>query len=157
MSDNTHAQSGNRQAVGLVLIWLIVLVAAGCGGAGGQSSTDAKHPTMDEFVLRANEICHRGGREIALAALALKPDPSPAEIKRYVLRDEVPSLRRQTREIAALPAPAAYRGTIDKMVGAAEASLGELRAKPLMVKSLSTLFSSTVALARKLGLTACNT
>lgn len=148
-----------RRSIALIVGAFALLVAAGCGGSGDNSTTTASIGKA-EFIKKANGICEKGQERLHTGFETLINEKAhrsrPEEEEEWVNRVIAPNLRREMKEIRELGTPGGDEGQVEALFGAIENGLNRLEEKPEEVLSSShEVFSEAIKLATAYGLAAC--
>ena len=139
-----------------VLVVMIGLFAAGCGG-DGQSDTTTASITKAEFVTKANAACARihGQAQAELVDYMKNQtgEPTTADLgKRFVIAPK----RREVEEFIALGLPSEDEDQVRAIVVAFETGISKAEAEPAQVAQNSTeAFGVPEKLATEFGLEGC--
>lgn len=149
----------HRSFMGVLPVGVLLvagLFVAGCGSSSSTTTTTATTPmlTKAEFATRGNAICKAGNLASERSSKTLSKNASKSEFEKYVTDTVVPNIQAQITGVAALRAPAEYEATQKELIKTAQTTLDELKAKPSLIEKKG-LFSSSHALATKIGLTSC--
>jgi hypothetical protein len=146
---------------------VMVVGAAGCGGAGESSTTPPEVlNALDRgaFVDRADRICTQGRKQLILTGnryfgdLPVGQNPSDAAVTRYAHREAIPILRHEYGRLRELQPPQDDAATIDRILTLAERGIGQLRSDPTLLNRGSGIppaLEQARDMAFRYGLGAC--
>jgi hypothetical protein len=140
----------------------VVLLAAGCGRSGDDTSTSTQVLTKEAFIQRADEICERidevqRKRMTTYLAKQSKAALSRTVSERAVVAAGLPPLWTEVAEMDALPAPEGDEEEIQAIIEGIEEAIRKGEADPgSLVNSKSAgPFDDVAKLAREYGFKAC--
>jgi hypothetical protein len=116
---------------------LVVLVVAGCGGSGNDSSTPL---TKSQYLKRGNQVCKKGLEEkdqAVKAGLEEIPRDQFPKLSQQNLKKlgeaALPALQEAVTELAELPPPAEDKAEVEKFVGQLESAAKKTEANPALL------------------------
>ena len=133
----------------------IVAFAAGCGGAGTDTSADTAEATITkaDFIAQADEICRAGDEKIGEAAGMNATKQGQED---FVKNTIVPSIQGQVDGIRALPVPAGDEEQITAILDSAQDGLSEVQQDPeLLTTRGENPLEPSSKLAKEYGLKDC--
>jgi hypothetical protein len=141
---------------------IVGLAAAGCGGGKSKSSSSTSTATTAAlskpvFLSKGNAICKRGNDQINAAGRRVftkNRPPTRAQLTKFA-QSAIPIIQREINGVRALPAPAADRARVKKLVDAAQTALNKVKANPALFAGKTDPFKDANKLARSYGLTVC--
>jgi hypothetical protein len=136
--------------VAALLIALVSLFAAGCGGGD-----DDKALSKAEYLKQGNAICKKGNDAIDAAGQALGESPTKAQITAFATDTLIPSVSTQIKDLRALDPPEEDADTLTALYDDAEAALEKIKANPETVASENDPFADVNKRATAYGLTEC--
>jgi hypothetical protein len=152
--------SGHLLRACLFLIAPAVLVLAGCGGSGGDSTEPPL--TKAQYIKQADAICNKV-YEKQLSALAVygkkhpKPRPTRSPQAAAIVAAALPPTKVGIEEIKSLNRPAADKQAIDSMLDEIDAAIKETEEHPTMlVAGVKNPFEKVNQRAAKYGFEACS-
>jgi hypothetical protein len=147
-------------AVGTLAILLIV--AAGCGGGSGDSSTSANAIPKAVFITKTDAVCSAGNKRMEVAFAHFLEEnkntrhPSKAEYETLVGKVVVPNVKREIKEIRALGAPEGDEDRVDAILEALEEGVETAEDDPkAAVSSSEAIFGISSRLGKEYGLEVC--
>jgi hypothetical protein len=158
----------NGPIASLVALAALVLLAAGCGGDGGESDTapagdSSGSISKAEFVERGNAICKEGNEDLASGIQEFAEDnglsgsdqPSQEELEGLATDVLLPAIDEQVEKLRELGAPKGQEKEVEKFLDNAEAAIAELEADPGMLTEEGSPFTDVNGEAVALGLIVC--
>jgi hypothetical protein len=122
------------ELAGLGAVAALVLLIAGCGGGGGDT-TEAL--TKAEFIKQGDAICKKGNAasEAEVEKFAKEngfelEKPSKSQAEEVVTEVLVPNLQRQAEELDALGAPKGDEAKVDALIASLEEATAEFEKEP---------------------------
>lgn len=145
-----------------VIGMLVVLLVAGCGGSGSDSSTG---PAISKaaFIKKADAVCTGGNKRMEVAfAHFLKENknvrhPTDADYEELVGKVLVPNVNQEIKEIRALGAPDGDEDRVSGFLEALEEGIEVAERDPkVVISSSEAVFGISSRLAREYGLEVCS-
>lgn len=158
--------TGRNCGVFIVAVLVSTAVAlAGCGSgndAGSSDDTPSRSLTKGQFVSRANQICVQGLKEKdnevqqTLEQISLEEREHPSNLTFETLAKDalLPSYKRITRQLAALPAPAGDEEEVQALISKLEAGIAKAEDN-LVGLSRSNPFEDATVTAKSYGIEGC--
>lgn len=168
--------SSKRILLPAAAVLAIALIVVGCGGSGGDSSSDAGSTgeaaplSKPAFIKQADAVCSNGKKEVeADFAAYLKKhkiegigtegeSKAEAEARKteIVMTIGVPAYQKQVKEIDALATPAGDEATIEEFIDAAKKGVEEVEEEPEAVfDGSSKAFAKADKIAQGYGFKVC--
>ena len=139
----------------------ILLIAAGCGGGNGDSSTGASAISKAVFIKKADAICQKGSERMIRAfsgflKKAKTAHPTKAVQEKLVVKVLIPSVRQEVKEFQALGAPSGDEDRVAEIVKALEEGVETAEGNPEAVTNSSdVVFGIASRLAGEYGIEVC--
>jgi hypothetical protein len=140
------------------------IVAAGCGGGGGDAeTTSAPLLSKNEFITQANKQCKRERDEISKRYFSyVEKHPAAGEStpeERFVESVDVvllPALEGRISALNAIGRPREGQEELDAYLGAMQTGIDEAKgAPPTTFEGFEKIFGGANSLASEFGLTEC--
>jgi hypothetical protein len=150
----------SRRRLLVVSACFLVLVAAGCGGAGEAQ----RRPSISraEFVKEANAICAKDEEKLRADFLAFSEARQNGSVSPRVEAEEsinriiAPTMTREISELQALDPPEGDEKRIEALSMAVDEGVQKARERPeSLLTANSEMFGKAIALAKEFGLDAC--
>jgi hypothetical protein len=133
-------------------------IAAGCGGGDDNGDTTTTSLTKAAWIAKADTICKASDAQTNAAAKQRfgNHQPSPDEVKQFVLNTTIPTTQRVLDQIRALGTPTQEGSQAKAVIDSAQSTLDRVKADPdQLVGSDADPFGQTNRLARAYGLKFC--
>ncbi len=132
---------------------LAAAALAACGeDTGPFTATDVTKP---QYILRGDEICAEGERELRKAATRIGRAPGDSEVERVVRDTVIPVIAERIDRLRALEPPAGDEQEVDRIFDAAEQALERVEADPALAEQADQVFGGTSRLANAYGFDSC--
>jgi len=153
-----------RKLAGAVITVAAAVLAAGCGGDGGDTETDAAEPlTKAEFITRADQICGATQQQIQAAATRLRNIGSKSGtlavpiVAQFLEKTSVPAYEAMLGKLRALQPPPADEKAVDGYVAAVAGAIDSVKADPVKYSKNSSPdpFDTANSRAKAYGMKVC--
>ena len=128
---------------------------AGQPGETGPAS-DAKAPSYDQFIKRADRICAVHDKKIEAAEMKLMAgDPSAEEAEEFVRKVLIPHVQEEIDRVGAFTPPEGEEADVARILDAAQSAIDQLGQDPALIQGPDNPLAEPVALAKAYGFQVC--
>jgi hypothetical protein len=147
----------SKRLFALSAVFVLALVAAGCGGGSDSIS-------KQQFITQADAICAKSNKQIQPQVVAYakkvgwsgKTPPTDAQATEIANTILIPSVQSQHDQIDALGAPSGQEQQVNAILTAVQDAIDQAKKDPTaLMQSNDTTFAKANQVAKDYGLTVC--